>query len=105
MAHNSRLILWFSEVGKDDVALVGGKGANLGEMTRAKFPVPDGFIVTAHAYYEFIRENNLALKIKHLLNTANFQKVDTLVQVSKHIRDEIMRCQMSEELTKEIFKS
>ena len=33
----------FSEVGADSVALVGGKGANLGEMARAGFPVPPGF--------------------------------------------------------------
>ncbi len=105
MAHNFRPILWFSEVDKDDIGLVGGKGANLGEMTHAKFPVPNGFVVTAQAYYEFIRENNLALKIKHLLTTANFQKVDTLTQVSQHIKAEIMRSTVSDELVTEIFKS
>jgi pyruvate,water dikinase len=45
-------ITWFSELGRDDVALVGGKGANLGEMTRAGLPVPDGFVVTAAAYID-----------------------------------------------------
>ena len=46
--------MWFREVGKEDVATVGGKGANLGEMTQAGFPVPPGFIVTVHAYTEFL---------------------------------------------------
>ncbi|MEK7447774.1 MAG: PEP/pyruvate-binding domain-containing protein, partial [Patescibacteria group bacterium] len=45
-------ILWFSEVGKDDGAVVGGKGANLGELTTGGFPVPNGFIVTAQAYFD-----------------------------------------------------
>ena len=43
-------IRWFSEVGLDDVMLVGGKGANLGELTRAGLPVPPGFVVTSEAY-------------------------------------------------------
>ena len=47
-------ILWFAEVGKEDVALVGGKGANLGEMTSAQLPVPRGFIVTSKAYFDFL---------------------------------------------------
>jgi len=62
-AHN---IAWFKEIDKDDVSSVGGKGANLGEMVNAGFPVPDGFVVTAHAYYDFLRTNNLSIKIKHL---------------------------------------
>ena len=45
-----RNIVWFREVDKDDIGLVGGKGANLGELTRAGLPVPPGFIVTAEAY-------------------------------------------------------
>jgi pyruvate,water dikinase len=43
-------IRWFEEIGKSDGATVGGKGANLGEMTRARFPVPGGFVITAQAY-------------------------------------------------------
>jgi len=40
------MIVDFKQVGKTDIGLVGGKGANLGEMVRAGFPVPPGFIVT-----------------------------------------------------------
>jgi pyruvate,water dikinase len=39
-------ILWFDKVGKDSLALAGGKGANLGEMTKIKLPVPPGFVIT-----------------------------------------------------------
>jgi pyruvate,water dikinase len=41
----TRSVVWFSEVGKEDLGLVGGKGANLGELTRAGIPVPPGFVL------------------------------------------------------------
>ena len=44
----------FDELGRDDLALVGGKGANLGELVRAGLPVPPGFVVTTAAYRELI---------------------------------------------------
>jgi len=49
-----RFIKWFEELGRNDVALVGGKGANLGELTNAGIPVPPGFCVTAEAYKYFV---------------------------------------------------
>ncbi|HUD21188.1 MAG TPA: phosphoenolpyruvate synthase [Candidatus Saccharimonadales bacterium] len=52
-------LVWFSEVGKEDIPLVGGKGANLGEMANAKLPVPPGFIITSEAYYQFVQINKL----------------------------------------------
>lgn len=99
------LIRWFKDVDKDDIPTVGGKGANLGEMTQAGFPVPNGFIVTSQAYFQFIRENNLATKIKHLLATANFDKPESLLQVSEHVKKEIMRGEVSEELANALFRS
>src|SRR5690606_22648614 len=45
-----RFVAWFEDVDRADVERVGGKGANLGELTRAGFPVPPGFVVTAEAY-------------------------------------------------------
>ncbi len=101
----SKFVVRFNEVGKEDTSLVGGKGANLGEMVQAGFPVPDGFIVTVNAYYHFIKENNLTTKIKNLLKTANFDQADSLVQVSHYIKQLIMKSEMSEELIQEIFTS
>lgn len=53
-------IRWFDELGKDDTPVAGGKGANLGEMTRAGLPVPPGFVVAAEAYRAFIQHAGLA---------------------------------------------
>jgi pyruvate,water dikinase len=49
----------FSEIGHDDINLAGGKGANLGELTRAGLPVPPGFVLTTEAYRAFVAENGL----------------------------------------------
>jgi pyruvate,water dikinase len=45
-------IIWLRDLRRDDTAIAGGKGANLGEMMAANLPVPDGFVVTAHAYLD-----------------------------------------------------
>ena len=47
------------EIGKDDLALAGGKGANLGELSRAGLPVPPGFVVTTGAYDAFVEASGL----------------------------------------------
>src|SRR5215212_1308731 len=50
---------WFEEIRKDDVALAGGKGANLGELSHAGMPVPTGFVVTTGAYDTFVATGGL----------------------------------------------
>ncbi|MCD6398516.1 MAG: hypothetical protein J7L08_01210, partial [Candidatus Aenigmarchaeota archaeon] len=53
-------ILWFNEVSKKDIPLVGGKNANLGEMVqKTKIPVPFGFAITTKGYDYYMKENNL----------------------------------------------
>ncbi|GIW61642.1 MAG: phosphoenolpyruvate synthase [Patescibacteria group bacterium] len=101
----SNSILWFRQVNKEDIALVGGKGANLGEITQAGFPVPDGFIITSTAYFNFLRENNLTTKINHLLRTVNFDKSESLLQVASHIQKLIKSSEISEDLVKEIIRN
>ncbi len=60
---SKKLVLWFEELKKDDIPYVGGKNANLGEMTQAGIPVPPGFAVTAYAYNKFITETGIVEKI------------------------------------------
>ncbi len=105
MSKSAQNVVWFSDVSKEDIALVGGKGANLGEMTRAKFPVPNGFIATSNAYYKFIKENKLDIKIKHLISTINFNDSKSLEQVSIHIKKFIREGIISPELTKDILSA
>ena len=83
----SKLLLWFNEISKEDVPLVGGKSASLGEMSsKTKVPVPYGFALTADAYRLFIRENGIENKIADALkplidsnDTVMLQKVGALL--------------------------
>jgi len=97
-----KFVAWFSEIDKNDVALVGGKGANLGEMTNAGFPVPNGFVVTSHAYYEFIKENKLDIKIKHLLATAKFDNSTALDKLSKQVKKMVTDGKLPEDVIKQV---
>jgi pyruvate, water dikinase len=56
-------VVWLEEVGKEDLATVGGKGASLGEMINIKVPVPGGFAVTAQAFRDFINRTGIAKKL------------------------------------------
>lgn len=97
-------VVWFEEVAKGDVGLVGGKGANLGEMTNAKLPVPYGFIVTSNAYFHFIKENELAQKIKNTLEITNVNNPSELRSASKTIKALIKSAKMPEDLAQTIMR-
>ncbi len=56
---NLEYIKWFEEIDKNDIPIVGGKGANLGELTQKGLDVPPGFCVTAGAYIYFVQKANL----------------------------------------------
>lgn len=56
-------IRWFTDLSRDDTATVGGKGANLGELTRAGLPVPPGFVVTVEAYRRYYEASGLAREV------------------------------------------
>ena len=92
------------DVDRDDTPFVGGKGANLGEMIQNKFPVPPGFVVTAHAYYEFLKRNQLDSKIFHLLGTINYDNTQSLSQVSHHIMKLITTSPIPNEISEKVFE-
>ncbi len=60
--------MWFEDLGKGDIPLVGGKNANLGEMLKAGISVPPGFAITALAYEGFISETGIAEKIYGIID-------------------------------------
>src|SRR5258708_33252351 len=75
------LILFFKDIDKHDTAIVGGKGANLGEMTQAGFPVPNGFAVTVWAYDLFLDENDLRSFLKSELVKLDVADSDVIEMV------------------------
>ncbi len=102
MNKSARNILWFKEVSKNDILLVGGKGANLGEMYNSGIPVPDGFIVTSTAYFDFINKTSLAQKIRTELAGLNVSNSKELFEVSKRIQHAFLTASLPESLVKEI---
>ena len=55
------------EISNKDVKIAGGKGASLGEMTKAGFPVPNGFAITTVAYDDFLKHNEILKTINDFL--------------------------------------
>lgn len=94
MTEGQKAIVWFNEVSKRDVPLVGGKGANLGEMTNAKIPVPPGFIVTADAYYDFVQRSKIADKIGKLLEPLDVNDSKQLQQVANKVKEIVLNAPM-----------
>jgi pyruvate,water dikinase len=95
-------LLWFKEIHKTDIPLVGGKGANLGEMVNAGIPVPYGFVVTAQAYYDFLATTSLKNKIMTELHDLDVNDSKKLQQVSKNIETAIRAANMPDELEEQI---
>ncbi len=103
MNKKEKFILWFEEVDKNDVGLVGGKNASLGEMiSHTKIPVPDGFAITSYAYRYFIEQTGLKDFIQETLKKYNVKKLSQLRKAGKLIRDKIVKAKMPEDLRKEI---
>lgn len=98
-------IKWFNEIGKDDVGLVGGKGANLGELTSFGLPVPPGFCVTAEAYTKFIKYAELDEVVKLLMEAVDVENVDDLTNASKEIQNKIKEKDFDPELEEEILRA
>src|ERR1039457_92821 len=68
----------FARLGRDDVAYAGGKGANLGELSFAGLPVPDGFVVGAPAYAVFCVQTGLRERLTELLGVVNVEDTTAL---------------------------
>ena len=102
MNQGRKTSVWFNEVGKDDVPSVGGKGANLGEMTRANIPVPPGFIVTAHAYFDFLQRTKITDKIRELLKPLDSNDSKQLQQIAGEVKQVILNAAFPPDLASEI---
>ncbi|MDX1729482.1 MAG: PEP/pyruvate-binding domain-containing protein, partial [Pseudoalteromonas tetraodonis] len=87
-------VLWYQELGMQDVPRVGGKNASLGEMisnlANAGVQVPGGFATTSDAFNEFLEQSGLNAKIHDILDTLDVDDVNTLAKVGADIRQWII---------------
>src|SRR3989344_3484158 len=98
MNKHTAFALWFKEISKNDIPIAGGKGANLGEMTTAGIPVPNGFVVTSTVYFEFLEKTSLKHKILTEVSGLDYSNSEKLFEASKRIKTAIMEAEMSEDL-------
>ena len=105
----SKNIIWFEDLGMNDVERVGGKNASLGEMISnlagSGVEVPGGFATTAHAYREFSRHNDLDRRIDEQLDKLDIEDVVELARTGSAIRSWIMETPFPETLEKEIVQA
>jgi len=101
-ALSDKNLLWFNQIDKENIPLVGGKGANLGEMTQAGFPVPNGFVVTSRADFKMLDFNNLRPQIKLYLKGLDVENPRELNRVSAAIKKLIERVNIPEDIENDV---
>jgi len=92
----------FSQLNKTNIPTAGGKGANLGEMLTAGFPIPDGFVLTTAAYDAFVQANGLQQQIVDLAHTASVDNPQSSDAASEKIRALFMKGDIADDLVQEI---
>ena len=104
-----RWVRFFHEVGLEDVPLVGGKNASLGEMIRELSPlgvrVPEGFATTSEAYWHFLEHNGLKEAIARELGELDPEDPKALQRVSRRLRNLILKGEYPQDLREEILEA
>ncbi len=109
MFKKQRYILWFKEINADDIALVGGKNASLGQMVRSLseqgIAIPDGFALTAKAFWYFLKENKIDKEIKKVFESFDAKSLASLKETGKAVRSLILKAEFPRDLEKKIIRS
>lgn len=102
-------VRWFHEISIDDVPLVGGKNASLGEMYRELsdkgVKVPNGFAITARAYRDYLEEAGLVREIGSALEGLDTSNMEELRECGRGIRQAIVSAAMPQELEAKILSA
>lgn len=98
-------VLYFNEIDRQHLAYVGGKGANLGEMTKAGFPVPQGFCVTTEAYRTFIDTSTQMSEFYDLLEQINADELESICSLGQRIREHLQSLTLPEDVKSSILEA
>ena len=108
-SHDEELILWFDDIGIDDVPLVGGKNASLGEMyqhlTAKGVAVPHGFAITAYAYRYLLEAAGVEQDIRDVLADLDIEDMANLAERGEKCRNIIRNAEFPDDLREEIIKA
>jgi pyruvate,water dikinase len=104
VSESVELVRPLSHIGRGDIALVGGKGANLGEMTRTGLPVPPGFVITIAGYARFLEHNRLSERIGKLVEHLDVDDTSALQGAAASIRELILNGQVPDDVHRAILE-
>ena len=108
-AQSTALVINLDQLGKDDIDMVGGKNASLGEMishlSDLGVSVPGGFATTSNAFNRFLTETGLLDKINSELKTLDVNDVNKLAETGKKIRTWIIEQELPSDLEQEVRQS
>ncbi|PPI88136.1 phosphoenolpyruvate synthase [Candidatus Pantoea edessiphila] len=103
------LILWYHQISIDDIKLVGGKNASIGEMINKLstfgINVPNGYVTTSYAFNQFLNQDGMNHDIYNLLDKTNLNEINNLHKVSKQIKQWILSKPLPTQLEIEICKA
>lgn len=107
--NTNSFIVPLGQVGINNIDFVGGKNASLGEMLQHLTPlginIPDGFVITVHAYKAFLQSNNLEPAIKEIIKTIDFDNIESLRKCGKKIRQLIRNTKFPKEIVELIIEA
>ncbi|HEX9851950.1 MAG TPA: PEP/pyruvate-binding domain-containing protein, partial [Woeseiaceae bacterium] len=98
-------IRWFPQLSLEDRPAVGGKSASLGELTRAEFPVPPGFVLTTAAFEEFLASNDPRGEIRAEIAALDTRDPVRVASVSERIRERLLAAPMPRHIVSAIAES
>ncbi|MCJ7626622.1 MAG: phosphoenolpyruvate synthase [Anaerolineaceae bacterium] len=101
----SEIILSFEQISLKDILRVGGKGANLGEMFRAGFPIPGGFCITTEAFAAFIDATGASGEIYSVLEMLSADDVEGVRKTGAEVRDRLLKTVMPGYIEKSIVSA
>ncbi len=107
--NRKKFILWFNEISIEDVPLVGGKNASLGEMyqklVKKGIKVPNGFAITAYAYRYFLKYAGIEDEIRRILKDLDTHNIQNLMRKGREVRDIIRHAEFPPDLTQAIYEA
>lgn len=103
--NSMKRIMSISDLGKTDIDIAGGKGANLGELVSAGFNVPPGFVLTTAAYDYFLETSKISENLKDILSKVDTASESSLADASGRIRELFEKKEIPEDLKEQILAS
>lgn len=102
---NTRALIWFGDIGIHDRPLAGGKGASLGEMTRAGLPIPEGFVVSTQAFTQWLDTLDARHAIRRRISALQHDALDAVNACTADIRATIEQEALTNALLDELATS